>query len=77
MARPTPEGKALGFVSKDGETLERSLVRLDELARAVESFDDATGQSRELAADCRNLAGTCRDLLTRFFQVPTGTNEGV
>ena len=72
MARPNGEGKALGFVAKDSETLERSLTRLEELAKAVEAFDDATGQARELAGDCRNLAGTCRDLLARFFTQPPG-----
>ena len=75
MARPNPEGKALGFVSKDSETLERSLTRLAELAAAVEAFDDATGQARELAGDCRNLAGTCRDLLNRFFTPPPGMDS--
>lgn len=72
MARPNAEGKSLGFVAKDSETLERSLIRLDELAKAVESFDDSTGQARELAGDCRALAGTCRDLLSRFFSQQPG-----
>ena len=75
MARPNPEGKALGFVAKDSETLERSLTRLEELAKAVESLDDATGQARELAGDCRALAGTCRDLLQRFFVTPPGMDS--
>jgi len=76
MARPNGEGKALGYTAKDSETLERSLTRLDELARAVESFDDATGQARELAGDCRALAGTCKDLLQRFFVTPPGMMDG-
>lgn len=76
MARPNAEGKALGFLAKDSETLERSLTRLDDLAKAAESYDDATGQARELAGDCRALAGTCRELLTRFFTQPPGYGNG-
>ena len=76
MARPNQEGKALGYTSRDSDTLERSLQKLTELARAVDAFDDTTGQASELAGDCKALAATCKELLNRFFTTPPGTMEG-
>ena len=62
-------GKALGLVSRDGDVLTRSAMKLRNVVNALGTLDNITGDVDNFRREAEDLLSKCEDCRRAFFVV--------